>query len=257
MHDDGPSRDSLVDLNRAGTPLLEIVSQPEMTSPEEARAYLDEIRLLLRELEVSDCEMQEGSLRCDANVNVHVPVDTSPPTYVGGSLVGGSLVGGSLAATPIVEIKNLNSIRGVERALKYEADRQFHELKTRLGSDWELGLPSLFAGTMVRPVCEKRNGQLVPVSKATAGWDDRLGQTKEQRRKEEASDYRYFPEPDLVPSARISFDCFSRSTSASSRAAVSCFSAWRCFSVVRTRVSRSSCIRSASSRCPPNVQLAS
>jgi aspartyl-tRNA(Asn)/glutamyl-tRNA(Gln) amidotransferase subunit B len=183
MHDEkGTGRDSLVDLNRAGTPLLEIVSRPEMTGPEEARAYLEEIRLLLRELEVSDCEMQEGSLRCDANVNIHVPGDD-----------------GSLTATPIVEIKNLNSIRGVERALKYEADRQFHELQQRLGSDWEPGAPTPFAGTLVRPVCEKRQGQLAPVFKATAGWDDKRGVTEVQRRKEEASDYRYFPEPDLVP----------------------------------------------------------
>src|SRR5438132_149108 len=75
LHDEtGGGQDSLVDLNRAGTPLLEIVSQPDITSPEEAKAYLEEIRLLLREIGVSDCEMQEGSLRCDANVNVHVPV---------------------------------------------------------------------------------------------------------------------------------------------------------------------------------------
>src|SRR5437764_15042592 len=75
LHDEkGGGRDSLVDLNRAGTPLLEIVSKPEMNTPEEAKAYLEKIRLLLREIGVSDCEMQEGSLRCDANVNVHVPL---------------------------------------------------------------------------------------------------------------------------------------------------------------------------------------
>ncbi len=68
-----PRRESLVDLNRTGTPLLEIVSKPEISSPEEAKAYLEEIRLLLRELEVSDCEMQEGSLRCDAHVNITIP----------------------------------------------------------------------------------------------------------------------------------------------------------------------------------------
>src|SRR3954462_867452 len=74
LHDEqGTGKDSLVDLNRTGTPLLEIVSKPELSSPEEAKAYLEEIRLLLRETGVSDCEMQEGSLRCDANVNVHVP----------------------------------------------------------------------------------------------------------------------------------------------------------------------------------------
>jgi aspartyl-tRNA(Asn)/glutamyl-tRNA(Gln) amidotransferase subunit B len=158
LHDEqGGGRDSLVDLNRAGTPLLEIVSHPDLASPEEAKAYLEEIRLLLRELEVSDCEMQEGSLRCDANVNVHIPQPD-----------------GSFAATPIVEVKNLNSFRAVERAMKYEAQRQFEEFQ-RTG---------------------KRLGE---VSKATAGWNETRGVTVVQRRKEEASDYRYFPDPDLVP----------------------------------------------------------
>jgi aspartyl-tRNA(Asn)/glutamyl-tRNA(Gln) amidotransferase subunit B len=101
--------------------------------------------------------MQEGSLRCDANVNVHVPQSD-----------------GSVTATPIVEVKNLNSFRAVERAIKYEAQRQYEEFQ-RTG---------------------KRLGE---VSKATAGWDENRGVTVVQRRKEEASDYRYFPEPDLVP----------------------------------------------------------
>src|SRR6185369_12167637 len=92
LHDEQHGgRESLVDLNRTGTPLLEIVSQPELSTPEDAKAYLEEIRLLLREIEVSDCEMQEGSLRCDANVNVHLR--QADGTYV---------------ASPIVEIKNLN-----------------------------------------------------------------------------------------------------------------------------------------------------
>jgi aspartyl-tRNA(Asn)/glutamyl-tRNA(Gln) amidotransferase subunit B len=156
LHDEhgGGSR---VDLNRTGTPLLEIVSQPDIASAEEARAYLEEIRLLLREIEVSDCEMQEGSLRCDANINLHVPQPD-----------------GSFAATPIVEVKNLNSIAAVERAMKYEAERQYAEFKA--------------TGT-----------KLGEVPKATAGWDDVRRVTRVQRRKEEASDYRYFPEPDLVP----------------------------------------------------------
>src|SRR5947208_5076985 len=99
LHDEqGGGRDSLVDLNRTGTPLLEIVSQPDLAAPEEARAYLEEIRLLLREIEVSDCEMQEGSLRCDANVNVHIPLEASGDSPI-------------FAATPLIEIKNLNSIR--------------------------------------------------------------------------------------------------------------------------------------------------
>jgi aspartyl-tRNA(Asn)/glutamyl-tRNA(Gln) amidotransferase subunit B len=157
LHDEhGGGRDSKVDLNRAGTPLLEIVSRPDLGSPEEAKTYLEEIRLLMRELEISDCEMQEGSLRCDANVNLHVPQ------------------GCGIAASPIVEVKNLNSFRAVERAMRYEAQRQYEEFQ-RTG---------------------KRQGD---VPKATAGWDDARGVTVVQRRKEEAADYRYFPEPDLVP----------------------------------------------------------
>jgi aspartyl-tRNA(Asn)/glutamyl-tRNA(Gln) amidotransferase subunit B len=185
LHDEkGHGRDSLVDLNRTGTPLLEIVSQPEMESAEEAKAYLEEIRLLLREIGVSDCEMQEGSLRCDANVNVHVP---GPD--------------GVFTATPIVEIKNLNTFRGVERAIKYEVERQAKELEKNLGTLWQLAdKTGKFRGYEVRGVVERKpNGRLVGVSKATAGWDERVGRTEVQRRKEEASDYRYFPDPDLVP----------------------------------------------------------
>src|SRR5579885_2698111 len=111
----------LHDEHGTGTPLLEIVSQPDLSSPEEAKAYLFEIRLLLREIGVSDCEMQEGSLRCDANVNVHVPQPD-----------------GTHVASPLVEIKNLNSFRGVERALKYEADRQYAELQRLLGGEWQV-----------------------------------------------------------------------------------------------------------------------
>lgn len=186
LHDErGAKRDSLVDLNRTGTPLLEIVSQPEMETAEEAKAYLEEIRLLLKEIGVSDCEMQEGSLRCDANVNLHVPDGD-----------------GAFIATPIVEIKNLNSFRGVERAIKYEAERQRTELEKKLGNDWivdRAGTKS-FRDYRVAGVYEKKpDGRTIAVSKATAGWDDRTGRTEVQRRKEEASDYRYFPEPDLVP----------------------------------------------------------
>jgi aspartyl-tRNA(Asn)/glutamyl-tRNA(Gln) amidotransferase subunit B len=136
---------------------LEIVGEPDLSSPEESKAYLEELRLLLRELGVSDCEMQEGSLRCDANVNIHVPQSD-----------------GTIAATPIVEVKNLNSFRAVERAMKYEVERQYEEF-------------------------QKTRKKLGEVAKATAGWDESRGMTIVQRRKEEASDYRYFPEPDLVP----------------------------------------------------------
>ncbi|WP_439631474.1 Asp-tRNA(Asn)/Glu-tRNA(Gln) amidotransferase subunit GatB [Gemmata sp.] len=163
LHDEsGKGRDTLVDLNRTGTPLLEIVSQPDMNTPEEAIAYLEEIRLLLREIGVSDCEMQEGSLRCDANVNIHVPKADEPKGYV---------------ATPLVEVKNLNSFRGVGRAIAYEAARHYEEYQRDT------------AGTF-------RFGKML---KTTAGWDDARGRTQVQRHKEEAADYRYFPEPDLVP----------------------------------------------------------
>src|SRR6185295_3734480 len=95
MHDEAAGEaDSRIDLNRTGTPLLEIVSQPDMRSPLEARAYLDELKLLLVYLGVSDCNMQEGSLRVDANVNLHLPGES-----------------GQKIATPIVEVKNMNSFR--------------------------------------------------------------------------------------------------------------------------------------------------
>ena len=162
QHDEsGRGDDTRVDLNRTGTPLLEIVSHPDLSSPEEAIAYLDEVRLLLRELGVSDCEMQEGSLRCDANVNIHVPDTNEPKGY---------------AATPLVEIKNLNSFRGVGRAITYEAGRQFAEYQKN---------PAGY--------------RIDKFLKTTAGWDDAKGRTEVQRHKEEAADYRYFPEPDLVP----------------------------------------------------------
>ncbi len=158
MHDEsGRGGDSLVDLNRAGTPLLEIVSEPDLNSAYEARRYLEELRLLLTYLGVSDCNMQEGSLRCDANVNLHVRADS-----------------GETIATPIVEIKNMNSIRGVEAAIQYEVERQYQH--------WR-----------------KTGEKLGDVPKQTRGWNADRGTTFAQRGKEEASDYRYFPDPDLVP----------------------------------------------------------
>src|SRR5262245_39421831 len=150
LHDEqGGGRDSLVDLNRAGTPLLEIVSKPEMTSPEEAKTYLEEMALLMREIGVSDCEMQEGSLRCDANVNVHIPAPHPGPLPPRGE--------GEHVATPIVEIKNLNSFRFLERAIRYEAQRQYEQWRRDPGY------------------------QFGKVSKATAGWDEARGRTEFQR----------------------------------------------------------------------------
>jgi len=158
MHDEAAGvADSRIDLNRTGTPLCEIVSEPDLRSPQEARAWLGELRLLLVYLGVSDCNMQEGSLRVDANVNLHIPRPD-----------------GGLAKTPIVEIKNMNSFRSVERALAYEAARQYEE--------WQA-----------------TGAVLGSAPKQTRGWDDAAGVTRGQRHKEESSDYRYFPEPDLVP----------------------------------------------------------
>ncbi len=159
IHDEsGRGADSQVDLNRAGTPLLEIVTHPDVRSAAEAKSFLEEMHLLLTFLGVSDCNMQEGSLRCDANVNLHIEQD------------------GQTIATPIVEIKNLNTFRGVEAAVLYEADRQFREFEK---TGRKLGDPG--------------------VQKETRGWDANRGLTYAQRGKEEASDYRYFPDPDLLP----------------------------------------------------------
>jgi aspartyl-tRNA(Asn)/glutamyl-tRNA(Gln) amidotransferase subunit B len=157
LHDEVAGRaDTRIDLNRAGTPLLEIVSQPELSSAEEAKNYLTEMRLLMMFLGVTDGNMQEGSLRADANVNLHFDRN------------------GKTIATPIVEIKNLNSFRAVERAVNFEVARQFDAFM-------ETGLAM---------------GQS---PKTTRGWNDATGETEMQREKEDSADYRYFPCPDLVP----------------------------------------------------------
>ncbi|QDV80028.1 Asp-tRNA(Asn)/Glu-tRNA(Gln) amidotransferase subunit GatB [Botrimarina mediterranea] len=162
LHDEsGAGGDTVIDLNRAGTPLLEIVSEPDLRSAAEAKAYLSELKLILgpEYLGVSDCNMQEGSLRVDANVNIHLDDPKNP---------------GKKLATPIVEIKNLNSFRAVERAIEYEAARQYRE--------WQ------------------ETGRLIgEAPKQTRGWDDNAGKTIPQREKEESADYRYFPCPDLAP----------------------------------------------------------
>jgi aspartyl-tRNA(Asn)/glutamyl-tRNA(Gln) amidotransferase subunit B len=157
LHDEAHGRsDTRIDLNRTGTPLLEIVSAPDMRSTREARAYLTELKLLLTYLGTSDCNMQEGSLRVDANVNLHIHTPNGK------------------VATPIVEIKNLNSFRHIERALQYEAQRQYQ-------------------------VWQETGRQIGDYPKQTRGWDDPKGVTFSQREKEESSDYRYFPDPDLTP----------------------------------------------------------
>ena len=159
MHDEVAGKaDSRIDLNRTGTPLLEIVSQPDMRSPLEAKAYLTELKLLLTYLGVSDCNMQEGSLRVDANINLHIPQPD-----------------GRLAKTPIVEVKNMNSFRAVERAVAYEAAAAVRGVAGRSHRN--------------RPTCPSKPAAGTIAANVTRG----------QRHKEESSDYRYFPDPDLVP----------------------------------------------------------
>ncbi|MBN1685595.1 MAG: Asp-tRNA(Asn)/Glu-tRNA(Gln) amidotransferase subunit GatB [Spirochaetales bacterium] len=156
IHPDDGRSVSYLDYNRCGTPLLEIVSEPDLRAPQEASAYVQAIREILRAVGVSDCNMEEGSLRCDANINLWVYED------------------GKKYATPIAEIKNMNSFRSIRNALEYEVKRQVRE--------WE------------------QSRLLLEVAgKTTRGYLEAKGITVLQRAKEEASDYRYFPEPDLKP----------------------------------------------------------
>jgi aspartyl-tRNA(Asn)/glutamyl-tRNA(Gln) amidotransferase subunit B len=148
--DDVPASISLVDWNRAGVPLVEIVSEPEIRSPEEAAAYLSELRRLLRYTGVSDGDMEKGNLRCDANVSIRASEDAPLSTRV--------------------EIKNLNSIRFVAKALEHEIARQ--------------------------AAVVEGGGKIVLETRL---WDAAAGRTVPMRVKEEAHDYRYFPEPDLGP----------------------------------------------------------
>jgi aspartyl-tRNA(Asn)/glutamyl-tRNA(Gln) amidotransferase subunit B len=141
-----------IDLNRAGTPLVEIVSEPDMRSAKEAVAYMKKVHTLVRYLEICDGNMQEGSFRCDANVSVRK---------------AGSEKFGTRA-----EIKNLNSFRFVERAINYEVERQIELIES--------------------------GGQVV---QETRLYDPDKGETRSMRSKEEANDYRYFPDPDLLPVA--------------------------------------------------------
>jgi len=167
-HDEsGRGGKSKIDLNRTGTPLLEIVTKPDLRSAAEAKAFLTELKLILTYIAVSDCNMQEGSLRCDANVNLHINTGDN----AGGDTSGDE--GGTIIATPIVEVKNLNSFRAAERAIEFEAKRQFQR--------WQ------------------ETGQTIAdAPKQTRGWDDGSQTTTLQREKEESADYRYFPDPDLI-----------------------------------------------------------
>ncbi len=149
IHDD-ISGDSLVDYNRAGVPLIEIVSEPDMRSAEEARLYLESLKSILQYIEVSDCKMQEGSLRCDVNVSVR-PI-------------------GQIKYGERTEMKNINSFRGVVRAIEYETKRQIDILEK---------------GGIVEP--------------ETRRWNDLDGRSYAMRTKADSQDYMLFPEPNLAP----------------------------------------------------------
>ena len=147
---------SQVDLNRTGTPLLEIVTEPDMNCAAEVRALAVELQRMVRYLSVSEADMQKGHMRFEPNINLVITKD------------------GAEYKTPIAEIKNLNSFRALERSIDYEIQRQLDEF-LETGKTMETG------------------------GKSTRGWDDDREVTVLQREKEEAPDYRYFPEPDLVP----------------------------------------------------------
>ncbi|HEV56887.1 MAG TPA: Asp-tRNA(Asn)/Glu-tRNA(Gln) amidotransferase subunit GatB [Phycisphaerales bacterium] len=154
VHTLGPF--SAVDLNRAGAPLLEIVTEPDMNSPQEVRILAQELQRIVRYLGVSEGDMQKGHMRFEPNVNLHITRE------------------GQVFKTPISEVKNLNSFRAIERAVAYEVERQRDEF-IETGVTMQTG------------------------NKRTFGWDDANQRTVLQREKEEAHDYRYFPDPDLVP----------------------------------------------------------
>ncbi|HRD17530.1 MAG TPA: Asp-tRNA(Asn)/Glu-tRNA(Gln) amidotransferase subunit GatB [Candidatus Marinimicrobia bacterium] len=141
---------TLVDFNRCGVALIEIVSEPDLRSPEEAYAYLIKLKQILEYLEICDCNMEEGSLRCDANISLRP-------------------IGEEKFGTK-TEMKNMNSFRGVERALRFEIERQ-------------------------KAILEKGKN----IIQQTMLWDEAKGEARPMRSKEESHDYRYFPEPDLVP----------------------------------------------------------
>ncbi len=146
---EGKVQYSLIDFNRSGVPLMEVVTEPDLRSPQEARVFLARLRAVLQAIEVSTGRMEEGSLRCDANLSLRRP-------------------GADLGTR--TEVKNMNSLRSVERALAYEVERQ--------------------RGVLARGAA---------VEQETRHWDERRGITFSSRTKEEAQDYRYFPEPDLLP----------------------------------------------------------
>lgn len=148
IHDQG--YDTMIDANRCSTPLMEIVSEPDMRTPEEAYLYLSKLKQILTYLEICDCNMEEGSLRCDANVSVRLKGESKLGTKA--------------------EVKNMNSFRNVEKAIEYEIERQIDILED--------------------------GGKII---QQTLLWDADMNKVMPMRNKEEAHDYRYFPDPDLMP----------------------------------------------------------
>jgi len=142
---------SLVDFNRSSVPLIEIVTEPDIISPEHAKAYGKTLRQIMRFLDIADCDMEQGGMRLEANVSIRPVGQTELPNYK-------------------VELKNINSFRFLEKAVAYEMERQ---------------------------ACELNEGK-TPIQE-TRGWNDNKGETFSQRVKEDAEDYRYFPDPDLPP----------------------------------------------------------
>lgn len=147
---------SLIDFNRSGVPLMEIVTEPDLRSAAQAKEFLKDLQQLVRSIDVAAADMEKGQMRCEPTVNLEIEEN------------------GRKYYTPLVEIKNINSFRFVEKAIEYEIKRQQEE----------------FAKTKQ----EKQSG-----NKTTRGWDEKNQQTVLQREKEEAADYRYFPEPDIPP----------------------------------------------------------
>ena len=146
---------TLIDYNRSSVPLVEIVSEPDITSAEMAKNYLLKIQQIVRYLGISDADIEKGSMRCEPTINLKIETDNGQTVY-----------------TPLVEVKNVASLTGVQTAIDFEINRQLEAFK------------------QTGEVKSKTN-------KTTRGWDADKNQTFLQREKEGSSDYRYFPEPDI------------------------------------------------------------
>jgi len=147
---------TLIDFNRSGVPLLEIVTEPDISSVLEAKEFLEKLQQIVRYLGISQADMEKGQMRCEPTVNLEIKKE------------------GKTFYTPLVEIKNINSFRFVQKAIGFEIKRQLEEF-------------------------QKTGIEKKPGNKTTRGWSETLGETVPQRVKEEAADYRYFPEPDIPP----------------------------------------------------------